>query len=731
MQVGRYALLDELGRGGMGAVHRAVDPATGEPVAVKVLLVGRGVDEGARRRFLREVSALSGLQHPNVIRVRDAGEHAGVPYLVMDLIEGESVEARLRRGPASIAEAVVLARALAGALAYVHGRGLVHRDVKPSNLLVRRDGVAVLTDFGLVRDLDPGLSQSRLTKTGTFVGTPAYASPEALQGGEVGAPADVYGLGATLHALLTGRPPHPEATTLIELLDAIERGTPSPPSSTCPEVPRELDALCLRCLARDPADRPTAGQVETALGRLRRDPGRARRRRPDRRVPLLVALAAGAVGVAIGAAWVATRVPAPATQPPPPAPPVQAAVTEARPTGFDAEALLSLAGADWVRGDLDAGVVALDRALAGPLDPRLAVRVHVLRGLLVAAKGDGAAAWRDLDRAQELAPDEAERAFVEGVRHLRRSERQAAHEAFTRALGSRADHAYAWLLRGIARTELGDPAGAIEDYGRALELDADFVPALVNRAGAHRLRREFARAIADCTRVAELEPRSAVWLRNRALVRFDQGDLQGAIDDCTRAVELDPGHAPAYYHRGLARGARGDHQGAIDDCTRSLELQPRDARALLARADAKGDLDQLAAAFEDYARAIEVEPTYAPAHHNRGQLRAKQRDWAGALRDYDRAIELGGERYPVAHLNRGIARHQTGDHQGAIDDYTRTLELDARQALAYLNRGLARSDLGDRPGALADWERFVELAPQHPQAPAARDAIARARAAPP
>jgi eukaryotic-like serine/threonine-protein kinase len=282
-RIGPYVVTGELGRGATGVVLRARDPS-GAEVAIKALAPR---DEHQRRRIQREVEALRRLRHPNVVHVRDAGEQAGRPFIVMDLLPGDSLQSRLdREGPLPIPEAVALTRAIAGALSHVHGLGLLHRDLKPANILLAADGTPRLADFGLV-----GRTEGHsLTRTGELMGTPGFWAPELAAGdlGRLTPACDLYGLGATLYALLTGQPPF-VAASLLEAAVQVQEETPSPPSARRREVGSELDAIVLRCLAKrssrtaSPTRTRWSSRSPRAVGRARGAPSRRAWPSPRRR----------------------------------------------------------------------------------------------------------------------------------------------------------------------------------------------------------------------------------------------------------------------------------------------------------------------------------------------------------------------------------------------------------------------------------------------------------------
>jgi len=250
----RYRLEEVVGEGATGVVHRARDER-GELVAVKLLRAEPSVGDTARRRFAREARLAREARSRHLVPILELDEAAG--YLVMPFYAGGSLRDRLRAaGPLDVQQTLDLAAQLGRGLDALHGRGIVHRDVKPSNVLLDGEGVAALTDFGLAR----GADWTRLTRDGQIVGTPQYLAPELIEGGDASPASDVYALGCVLYECLAGRPPfrarHPAELAFAHLTE-----TPAAP----PDVPGDVADALLTALEKEPAARPTTA---TALARL-------------------------------------------------------------------------------------------------------------------------------------------------------------------------------------------------------------------------------------------------------------------------------------------------------------------------------------------------------------------------------------------------------------------------------------------------------------------------------
>jgi serine/threonine-protein kinase len=249
---GRYRVLRTLGRGGMATVLLAEDAELGRQVAVKVLDERFDGDPDVGRRFRREARTAASLQHPNVVAVYDAGEEDGRLFIVMECVPGEGLDAVLtREGPLDPEHVLGVAQQAAAGLGYAHAAGVVHRDVKPANLLVREDGVLKVTDFGIAL---AATDATQLTQVGTILGTAAYLAPEQARAEPAGPPADVFALGVVLFEALTGEVPWPVEG--IASLGAIGK-TPAPPlGSVAPGTPAALERAVAHALAYDPGDRP-------------------------------------------------------------------------------------------------------------------------------------------------------------------------------------------------------------------------------------------------------------------------------------------------------------------------------------------------------------------------------------------------------------------------------------------------------------------------------------------
>ncbi|MGW1909914.1 protein kinase domain-containing protein [Streptomyces sp. NPDC002076] len=264
---GRYELVEKLGQGGMGTVHRGVDQRLRRTVAVKLLSSALAHDPQSRARFRREAHAVAALNHPAVATIHDVGEEPHPdgprPYLVMEYVQGATLAEVLREGPLPVADAVNAACAVLDALRHSHECGIVHRDIKPSNIMLTGPDTVKVLDFGIAKAFTE--TATRITGSGAAIGTPAYLSPEQINGAEIDHRADLYAMGCLLHELLAGQPPF-RGESPFAVMHQHLFAAPEPVSRLRPQIPPAVEAVILRALSKDPKERfADAGQMREAL----------------------------------------------------------------------------------------------------------------------------------------------------------------------------------------------------------------------------------------------------------------------------------------------------------------------------------------------------------------------------------------------------------------------------------------------------------------------------------
>ena len=267
-RIGAYAIVSDIGRGGMGKVYLGRDEQLQREVAIKVMHAHRAGNDSARRRFLQESRATAAIDHPHVVTIHQVGEHNGLPFIVMQRLQGSTLqEYREAAGRLPLLESLRIAREIATGLAAAHARNLIHRDIKPGNIFLEGSERRVkIIDFGLA--LDAADSGTKLTTDGSIVGTPAYMSPERVNEQTIDAQSDIFSLGVILYEMLSGRLPF-EGESLVKTLMAIARGAATPVHDIAPDVPEAVSALVMRLIAHDKADRPaTAAAVADVIAAL-------------------------------------------------------------------------------------------------------------------------------------------------------------------------------------------------------------------------------------------------------------------------------------------------------------------------------------------------------------------------------------------------------------------------------------------------------------------------------
>src|SRR5579864_2845627 len=297
MQLGRYEILEPIGLGASSTVFKARDTLIGRIVAIKTLQAGLN-DDAWRERFMAEARIIGQLSHPRIVKLHDVGidETSGSPYLVMEFVVGQTLEKHIAAKKPELQQVYSWGAALARALAYAHEQGIIHGDIKPANIMINQDGRVMLTDFGIAR------FAAHVTQAGGLRGTPAYLSPEQIEGNPTDGRSDLFSLGIVLYQLATGQRPF-QGDSLEAVCAQILKARITPPTKVNPMLPRAFDGVVARCLARNPKDRYANGDIlSTALEDVAREALVSPRRKlaANRSIPMALRYA-GAAGLLLAA----------------------------------------------------------------------------------------------------------------------------------------------------------------------------------------------------------------------------------------------------------------------------------------------------------------------------------------------------------------------------------------------------------------------------------------------
>ena len=669
--VSHYEVTHLLGAGGMGEVYAATDTLLGRAVAIKVLHTEDVVTEESRLRFLQEARAASALNHPNIVTIYDVIRQRDLDCIVMELVQGETLDARVARGPVPLDEALDILDAIAGALAAAHARGIVHRDLKPGNVMLTFDGRVKVLDFGLAKLLGelPGGSNtpaSPHTQSGIVVGTPAFMSPEQVKGQPIDGRSDLFTLGTIAMEMLTGVNPF-ESDSVIATMHRIGYDA-APPLGGLPEPAATLVA---RMLAKDRDHRiQSATEVREAIAGIRsgktiEEPVTldvAENVAPIRKRPAALkrAAAAAAVLTVVGLGVTGSKIwRAQAAKPPAPVAASMAtpAFTAPRTALDHVNAGNELLKTYWRKGYVDKAVEEFQRAIA--LDANHAP----------AHAGLATAYWRKYDR-------EKDKAWLElGLKNARHAVELDPQLAVAR------------VARGITELASGNADTARKELEQTLVIDP-------NNAPAHRWLSEVALRAKD-ERAAEAELRKALALQPRDIdvqnvlgtFLYKSARYQESVAMFRQVIALAPDFASPYRNLGASLHMLGDYSGAARALQQSLEISPK-----------------------------------ASTYSNLGTLYFFQGLYPQAVSAFEKALQLGANDH-VMWANLGDAYRWTpGNQAKAREAFTTALHLLEEETRANPDDATLRSrqalylaKLGNAAAALAAADSVVKRGEKNPQ----------------
>ncbi len=711
-QFGRYRVDAELGRGGMGVVYKAFDPQLKRHVALKVLLDPTNAGTTQVARFVREAAAIAKLRHPNVVPIHDVGKVGSQPYFAMEFVQGTSLDGAIEKripvsrkdattlgnhaltlaktgtgGPWNLLDTLLVLRDVALGLGAAHDVGIVHRDVKPANILLDRQGRPVLTDFGLAKDAET-VDRTALTTGGSILGTPMYMSPEQAQAknAEISPATDVWSLGVTMYELLTGERPF-LADTLGQLLHDIQKKDPGVPSRRLAtagkgRLPREVDAVCMRCIEKDHKQRyPDGNALAEAIDLViagesvsRVEPRRQKRGAQPRKArggssASVVGLSIGGVLLVLGgvlwmsrgseppapkpkeAAKVEEPAPPPKPEPPKPAPPTPEPPPTPQP--------------------------------APPEPPR---PVH---------KPEAEALYQK----SRSRPAESRAAWEESLSLL------------DQALAIESEYGDAWYERGILLHRLARYPEAVQSFSRAIQHDGP-------SPWSHYMRArvtvdnmdDFLGARPDFEEVVRRAPDSELALLARARLAVSRQDLDEGFRLCEETLSRTKTQDDVYLLLGFLylQSGHQDAEKALACMTKAIELNATLAKSWVNRAAVYFQRKEYDLALADCDKSIELDPVQWWAFEWKGLVLEGQGKYEEAIAQNTIALEHGGEKPIMAPFNRAREYGMWG--------------------LALRNEGKKEEGRAKMEAAQADLERFLGYAQPGPRRQAAEAELAKARA---
>ncbi|MBA3631256.1 MAG: tetratricopeptide repeat protein [Acidobacteria bacterium] len=714
----RYTMDEFIVLGSFGAVYRATDQKLGRIVAVKILKpdLKEDVAEEARELFQREARAAGALNHPHIVSVTDVGEDFGIAYLVMEWLEGRTLEQELRQyQQISLSDTKVILEQITGALNLAHVQNIVHRDIKPSNIhLGKSDEIFVkVLDFGIAKVTTSAANAVASRIAGTF----AYMPPEQIEGKIIDARTDIYALGILLFQMLSGKLPFEKKSEEYLIQQQI---TAKPPRLTdfSPEFNPAVADVIERALAKNPADRQqsvielyesfisatqTENTVEGLSGEIFLD---------EEEIILKQAENNNSHKEEISVIVEDTN-PEPRSDEKQQASALEANLSNS-PANFEIE--VSENKADEF---LPKSIIPItDIANSVQFDSKPVkiwrfinkYQVPVIGVLLILLILVG---WFAVSSYKNYQSNKFTEHLLQGANFLDKKQYDATLNEFDQAVNINSDSAEAFKGRADAYHFKGESEKAVADYTEAINLGLKDAEIYRRRGYNQKAVLNFDKAIADYSEAIEINPNDSASYSGRCQTYLENRQFDIAMIDCNRAIELSPDNANSYISRGNLYLSKNENNLAIADFNQALKLQSDNAAAFLGRGNANYNKGDYGKALVDFSDVIRLESQNPAAYSLRGLLYQKKQNYDKAIADFTEAIRLNPE-FPLLYASRGKSFLMKKEYDEAIDDYTNAIKFNngGKAADFYFERGIAYYEKKEYDKAINDWTEVINLDPK-------------------
>ncbi len=653
----RYQLEARIGQGGMGAVYKATDTRfNNRPIAIKEMsrsgLPANRIQE-AEESFEREAHLLADLLHPNLPRIYDHFSEDERSYLVMDFIEGLTLEDYYEKAdgsPLPLEQVLNWGEQICDVLSYLHTHQppIIFRDLKPSNIMISESGHVYLIDFGIARIFKPGQSHDTVA-----LGSPGFAAPEQYGKAQSTPRSDIYSLGALLHCLLTGVDPSEQPFFF------------RPASELNPIIPPELELLLQQMLEMDADKRPAGAQ----------DIVKVLRHVEQQRIS--------------GTLVVATK--------------NTARTTKGSQLLQDAYVLYTQ------KRGRDA-VATYDLALQ---TENLNPQAWQGRGLALALNGRHHEALESFEHALRLDPGLITSLNGKGTALNMLHRNKEALDVFDKAALLEPDNAVTWNGKGAVLSALNQPEQALTAFDIALHFDMHMAQAWNNKGLVLRQLKRYSEALRAFEQALSFDRNNITYWNGKGLVLYEMGRLKDSMQSYQEAINRNPDYAPALYGIGNVLYTQNKYKSALDHYDRAVKSDPRFVKAWDKRGNVLGDMGRFSMALDAYEQALRLDPRYAPAWNGKASVLCQLERFEEALRAYEQALRLNPNA-PQAWNGKGNAYYQLGNYDQALVAYERAWHLNPKMASALHNMSLVLRQLRRYPEALDAAESALRLAPNDP-----------------